>query len=397
MFRKYPKPKILWHLEELGIILFLLTIPMQNLGIIKGFTFAKLFLMATFSYFFIRASLRKDPWLIFLPFRSWTCLAILVFIITMLPSAFAAEDLSYVYGTISRYVTLYLCVLLIASIAKAKRHVLYALVAAIIIGASANAAAGLYELATKKMVLKGVSSGTLKAQKASSKSTNLPGRAGGRRILGFDGGPGEHAVHFNVYAALAIIVPFLTRNFWLRTFGILLVFIFLINAVGAGSRTGLIGMALEIIVFVALIEMRHKKLLILALGIAAIAAVYIFDLPIARLFGQTAATKQTQSFRVEQARTAMDMISKHPIVGVGAGNFTQTYLRYQNRHPTHDRLIALTVMHCGLLNQLTECGLIGFFGLLLVLGVVYSKLFILRFKAKLASTRVIAVAIRKKF
>ena len=66
MYRKYPKPKRVWHLEEIALILFTMTMPLQNMGIIKGLTFAYLFAFLGYGYFLVRAFLRRDPWILLL-------------------------------------------------------------------------------------------------------------------------------------------------------------------------------------------------------------------------------------------------------------------------------------------------------------------------------------------
>jgi len=242
MYRTYPKPKHVWHWEELALILFTLTLPMQNLGIIKSLTFAKIFAMVGYAYFMGRAFLRRDMWITLLTFKSPTSLAIIFFCFVTMASGVNMMDTEHYYGYVSRYLSLFNIVIFYAYLMKRKRYLLYALIASVIVGSFPNALAGLYELATKKMLLKGVSQGTLGQQSLFGPSTKLAGEAGAERILGCDGGPGEHAIHFIVYAGFAAMLPFLARGRWMKILSCGLLLIYLVNIMGSGSRTGMMSL-----------------------------------------------------------------------------------------------------------------------------------------------------------
>jgi len=397
MYRKYPKPERLWHWEEVALILFTLTIPMQNLGIVKEFTIAQLFALVGYLYFMIRAIARRDMWILLLPFRSPIILSILFLVFVNMISGFNMMDTQNYVGFIQRLLSLLNVVIFYAYIMKRNRYLLYALIGALIVGSFPNAVAGLYELATKKMVLKFIAQGTEVGQALFGSTSELPGTAGGRRILGFDGGPGEHAIHFVVYAALSAMLPFLARNFWVKILAGFLVLINIVNVMGTGSRTGMIGLFLAMACFFIFIEVRRKAAILAAVLVAGTISIFAFDVPLARLLGKTATTHVTQNFRIEQYRTALNMVEKHPFLGIGAGNFIPEYSRYQWNYPRHDEWYSITPLHNAILNQFAEGGLIGLFALFVLLSVVMFKLYLIRAHSPDRTLRIIAVSFMSAF
>jgi len=397
MYRTYPKPKHLWHWEECFLILFTLTLPMQNLGIVKQFTFAKIFALVGYAYFMVRAFLRRDMWITLLTFKSPTSLAILLFCFVGMASGINMMDTQHFVGYLSRYLSLFNVVIFYAYLMKRKRYLLYALIAGLIVGAFPNAVAGLYELVTKKMVLRFVSQGTLSNQSLFGRTSQLTGESGAHRILGFDGGPGEHAVHFLVYTGFAAMLPFLARRLWVKLLACGLVLIYLVNVLGAGSRTGLIGLVLATLTFFLFIQMRRKLLLIAVMIVGVIVGGIVFDVPWKRLLGTTSGRVTTENFRKEQWRAGINMFEKHPFLGIGMGNFVPEYPRYHWNYPRHDTAWSITPMHNAILNQLVEGGLLGLFSLFLVLSVTTYKLLHVRMNSPDRTLRVIAVCFLTSF
>ena len=397
MYRKYPKPKYVWHWEEIALILFTMTLPMQNLGIFGDLTLAKVFAMVGYAYFMARALLRRDMWIVLLTFKSPTSLAILLFCFVTIASGVNASDTEYYTGFVSRYLSLFNIVIFYAYLMKRKRYLLYALIAGMIVGSFPNAVAGIYELITKNMVLKGFHQGTMAQQALFGPTTELPGETGARRIIGFDGGPGEHAIHFLVYTGFVAMLPFLARSLWGKIFSCALLLIYLVNILGSGSRTGVVGLALALICFFIFIEMRRKLLVIVLLIAATLVGGYIFDVPWQRLLGRTAAIRTTTNFRVEQFRTSVNMVERHPIIGIGAGNFVPEYPRYQWNYPRHETSWSVTPLHNAILNHLVECGVIGLFTLFLLLSVTYTKLYLIQKHSPDRTLRIIAVCFMTAF
>jgi len=397
MYRRYPKPKYLWHWEEIALILFTATLPMQNLGIIKGLTFAKIFAMVGYAYFMVRALARRDMWITLLTFKSPTSLAILLLCFVTIASGVNAMDSSYYFGFVSRYLSLFNIVIFYAYLMKRKRYLLYALIAAVIAGSFPNAVAGIYELITKKMVLRGVYQGTAANQALFGASTELAGESGARRILGFDGGPGEHAIHFLVYTGFAAMLPFLARSLWGKILSSGLVLIYLVNVLGAGSRTGLIGLVLAGVSFFVFIELRRKFLVIVVMAVGLVVGGTLFDVPWKRLLGQTSGRYMTENFRKEQYRASINMIEQHPIIGIGAGNFVPEYGRYHYNYPQHDTTFSITPLHNAILNHFVECGIVGLFTLFLLLSVTLFKLYLVRKDSPDRTLRIIAVCFMAAF
>jgi len=398
MFRTYPKPKALWHWEEIALILFCLTLPMQNLGIITGgFTFAKIFLMVGYPYFMVRAYLRRDMWTVLVQFRSWIMIGMWALLLANLLSGVNALNMDMWMGFNARYLQLNNAIVFMVMVIKKEKRVLYALMIALLVGSIPNCLAGTYELITGKMVLKYVAQGTEETVAVGGGTTELPGSEGSRRIIGFDGGPGDHAMHFVVYAALSAVIPFLVKNWLLRGASLILLFLNMVNVAGTGSRTGMIGLAIAVAAFIVLVEMRHKWLLVTFLAASTLFAVYVFDLPIPRLLGKKGEAHMTTTFRVQQYRTAFNMFLRHKFFGIGAGQFHLEYNRYQWNFPGYERKMAVLPLHNSYLNQLAEGGILGLFFLLLFLFVVMYQLYIMRVRSGNPLHRLLAVGIFSGF
>ena len=401
MYRKYPKSKNIYHWEDILLILFCMTIPLQNMGgIMKGMTFAKVFLMAAIFYYFIRAFFRKDMYLFLLPFKSWTSLALLVLLGVNMLSGIHATDMTMYSGFNSRYIMLYVTVLVIGMAVKTKRHLLYAFIAAFLIGSVPNCVSGIVELVTGKQVLKYYQQGTAAQLALTGKKTQMGTHSeGSRRVVSFDGGAGVHAMHFVTYSGLSAIVPFLVRSIWLRLFLLAWVFLNLINVAATGSRTGMIGLFLGYFTFLALIEIKrkYKVLIVVATIVGGLVAVYVFDLPLARFFGRTEMTAYTTSFRIEQYRTAMNMFDRHKFIGIGLGQFVSDYMKYQWNYPGHERWYSVTLLHNSFLRQLAEVGIIGLFFLLLLLFTVCYKQYLIRTRSTDPVLRLLAVGLMCSF
>jgi len=382
-----------------------MTVTLGSLGILSEMaTFAKLALMLTFSWWFLRAFVRKDSWLFLLPFKSWTSLSLLALLVVTVLSLFNVANRQYAGTTLVRLITLYFAVLLIANVIKRDRRTLHWILVAFVIASIPSSLGGIYELVTHKQILKTRESGTeeyreLKATFGSGPQVELSGGEGGRRVVSFSGGSGHHAVHTVVYTAIAAMLPLLTRNPYVRFLAVFLVGINIINVVATASRTGVIGLGLAVLCFLYFVEMRprHKWLIILFGILGGLLASLILDLPLARLLHKTSAAKGTVEFRVIQHQVALNMIEKNPILGVGPGNYIGEYHRYHARYPSHDKIAPAGPLHNAILRQFAEGGIVGGFFFLLVLAVVMLKLYWVRVRSPDAYLRLVAVAVLAGF
>ncbi|MEW6443435.1 MAG: O-antigen ligase family protein [bacterium] len=403
MYRKYPRPEKSWHLVEIGVILFLMTLTLESMGLLHGtsFTFAKIFLMLTFPYWAIQAFLRKDPWLLLLPFKSRTSLAIGATFVANLFSLIHLTSTEYLGGAFLRYFFLYLTVILIAQVIRQSKKTLHAMLICFAVAAAPNSVAGMGELLTHKQILKARMSGTaesmqLRASLGGARS-ELAGGKGGRRVVGFSQGAGEHAIHSISYAAMAAVIPFIVRHRLARMAAVLLVFLNMVNVVATGSRTGIIGLLLSIGVFLYFIEMRRKWLIVLAGVLGFVIAATLFDLPLARILQRTGAAKGTVEIRIQQFQVAFNMIQKYPLFGVGPGNYITEYHRYHQDYPWHDKVVLPGPLHNAILNQAAEGGLVGLVFFLALLAVVFLKLYLVRKRSPDPHLRATAVAVMAAF
>lgn len=364
MFRDYPRPERMWRLEDLALLCFCTTVSLGKLGIIGQFTFTKLFLVFGIPYWAARAFFRRDPWLFQLPLRDWNALAMLALLFGYLLSTFNVTSYEYYAVGLVRYFGLYVTALWMAGVIRDNRKRFLWVFVAIALSSMPNALGGVFEVATGKQILKFRAQGTEEMRAVATQMRaggDLTGGGGGRRCVSFQGGGGDNAVHSLVWTSLSALLPFLVKHPTLRLLAIGLVGINMINVIATGSRSGIVGLAVALALFLYFIEIRgSRKLLIIALGIVGLlAATVIFDFPIARLLHRTAASKGTVSFRILQWQTAYSMFRQHPILGVGPGNFMTEYHRYHYDFPSHDKVIVIGPLHNAILNQLAEGGLVG--------------------------------------
>ena len=374
------------------------------MGLFYPFTFAKVFMLLGVPYWIMRAFFRKDLWLFLLPFKSWISLTMLFLIAGYLLSLFNLTDPEYAGIGFFRVLSLYVAALWIGSILRDKRHLLYWLLVAIALSSAPNALGGVYELITQKPILKHRASGTAEVQAIHGQvfggENFLGGGAaeGGKRCISFQGGGGENAMHSIVYMAIAALLPFIVKSLRLRLLALSLVGLNMINVLATGSRTGMIGLMTAIIFFLAFIEMRRKWLVIAGGIVGFLLAAVIFDLPLARIFlNRGAGAQGTIDFRILQWQTAWTMFERHPILGVGPGNFMTEYHRYHYDFPSHDKVLVVGPLHNAILNQMAESGLIGLFLLLMLMAAVLLTLYIVRVRSPDPFLRNAAVAVMAAF
>jgi O-antigen ligase len=159
----------------------------------------------------------------------------------------------------------------------------------------------------------------------------------------------------------------------------------------------MIGLLVAVTVYLTFIEMR-RKWLVVAVGIVGfILAAIIFDLPIGRLLNKSAGGRGTIEFRILQWQTGWTMFQRHPILGVGPGNFMTEYHRYHYDFPSHDKVLVVGPLHNAILNQMAEAGLVGLFLLLLLLASVILTLLNVRMKSPDPYLRQVSVIMMAAF
>lgn len=159
----------------------------------------------------------------------------------------------------------------------------------------------------------------------------------------------------NIYAAFGILVlPIVfcmaffkpDQNFFIRLFLELCFLVIILTIFATFSRMAWIACIFSL--FVVLILYRRIGLVLVSLLVLILVSVYFFNTSIFAKFRGSQAVSDL--FRVEIYKTSVDLAMRHPIVGVGIGNFeiASNYLA-----PT---------AHNSILGSVAERGILGLFG-----------------------------------
>jgi O-antigen ligase len=157
-------------------------------------------------------------------------------------------------------------------------------------------------------------------------------------------------------AALTGILVSLSRASWIAT---PITFGFILITVG-GHR---------------LINLRNALIAIVAAGAVAVAAVYVYPIIRARMFGDDAGS---EAQRIPLDLAAIYVIAKFPWFGVGLNNFAITFTTYDTTGAASVRPDVDYVVHNLYLYVWTEVGTVGFLVFLWYFGSVFLETFRLR-------------------
>ncbi len=190
------------------------------------------------------------------------------------------------------------------------------------------------------------------------------------RLVGPAGDPDFHNVLMIFGTAITMLVLFRSKSLYGKTLLSIVFVLFAINVFGSGSRAGLLGFLISILVFGAMVKARWKWAIALGAGsMVVIGALLTFltfsSAPLGRYTGETGT--KTFYFRLGWMNMSFSMIKEHPIIGVGTGNFLDIYNRHIDpRVPKHPQLPSNSFLHIW-----AENGAIGFLiylGLFLAAG-----------------------------
>lgn len=180
-----------------------------------------------------------------------------------------------------------------------------------------------------------------------------------------------HHITFSVYCAFTVIVSaYYAYNFKIKWLGIF-TFINLIGLHILAARTGLVGFYFACMILGVVYILKHKpKIKYLAVSLAMICI-----LPIAAFYGissfhnrilnswedikviwhQKDANYQSMGMRIEASKTALDLVKKYPITGVGCNNIKKamsiqyeennTNLFIENRILPHNQFVIEAAIH----------------------------------------------------
>lgn len=193
-------------------------------------------------------------------------------------------------------------------------------------------------------------------------------------------GPFAHHLRLSLFVAIfsPIVLQYLERHGWIWQLIYLAVAVTI--AMLSGVRTDL----LTILLAVGLYTMSRRKFMIIAAIIPIVLLAGIFsgghsDISDKKLksFSRVplsyAQWNELSSYRLDIWLTAWNMFSDKPINGVGARAFSSAYEHYRGENDFFSTQTGTSVSHAHhpIIAIVTETGLIGFTGLILVVGLIY--------------------------
>ncbi len=365
-----------FQIEQWLLMIVFLTLPLEAIGLLKhshgslagGLTVAKIFILLGLAWWAVRTILSQDQYILRVLFGRSTSVFLLGSIFVAFSTLTIAPYRPYFTQFLIQGVSLYLLYLLIIGVIQAKPRVFKWCLAALLIGTVPSSLGGIYEALTGHLIMKGRIQTPL-APEALAKQKNLYKSESGRyRIASFSGDTGMHGVHWAVYAPLSLAVPFLVRRRWLKIVGWGFVMLTIVNCLGTGTRTGMGGMLVGVLLFFWFAKIRHKAQLAVVSVVAALALGAMLGAPLERILGKEHKAEVSTAWRIAMSKMAVKMIHDHPVMGVGVGNFVGLYYKYAEFVPEANR--TPIVMHNGYLAVWAEQGTIGLIFFLSIFGSV---------------------------
>ncbi len=220
------------------------------------------------------------------------------------------------------------------------------------------ASTGLYELFSEQ--------GILEARFGKWPLFALPERPiMGIRISGPYGDPDFYAVSMIFPTLLSSMFFYLSQSKKKKLIMLGLFCFFVLNVIGTSSRGGLIAVLIGLFAMWWFVKIRWKSVIaiaaiILFLGVAVVYSVLIPSSSLERYTGLTG--RKSIQWRIGLWEMSRSAIQKHPILGIGTGNFVSQYNRYINEEVPRTPLWP----HNSILQAWVENGIFGMFSYLLL-------------------------------
>ena len=203
------------------------------------------------------------------------------------------------------------------------------------------------------------------------------------RLAGGIGDPNELAALILPALVFAVFLLALERGFATRLFLSASCLVFLSTILLTKSRGGIVALAVVILAGLAFGGPLRGRIAAGALGLGAVAVVVLVMIAPPTSLGRLGSFGGGGSGRLDLWTVAEQVIAKHPIAGVGAGNFRvveASYAASAGNLPRVDLVLDSTkVVHNTYLNILTDLGLVGFLAfLVLIVRILYSTVRVVR-------------------
>ncbi|MBI4228595.1 MAG: O-antigen ligase family protein [Deltaproteobacteria bacterium] len=343
-------------------------------GLPKEITFAKIFIVLTFVLWLINVIIKKDSSLISSPFRRALNTAVLLYLVVSTLSIFNATVPGAALAVIAKRVFVVILCILIANIACEEKIFRNAIIA-YIMGNVLHPLSGIYEFITGKPIIN-----TENIVYLNWREGNLFQEEGGIRIQGLSTDPDYQAYILVIAIGIVLATIFNSQIVRSKMNRILLFVLFILmmgNIFLASSRTGWIGILITVSTFVSLVQIRHKKRLVLGvlfLASTTFACLAVFsNTPmLLRLTGSGG--QSSISLRLADLKLALSAFRSHPILGIGTGNAPIVKYRWFKTVPGYTEVEGVDNFMNGYLQILAENGLIGFS---VYLFVIFSFIFML--------------------
>lgn len=182
------------------------------------------------------------------------------------------------------------------------------------------------------------------------------------RFIGAMFDPNEYAATVVPSIALGYAAIESTRSWIAKVLGLVACGVCTWGIIGSESRGGLLALGVLAVVIVATSRGRERaRFIALAAALAAVASLALLVTPQGELFVKKL-TNGDSSGRSDLWHVAGNMIKRHPITGVGLGNYPVVSVRYLDAQVIHAELFvsAPRVVHNTPLEIFAELGIFGF-------------------------------------
>ncbi len=308
----------------LGLLIALYAIPLDTLGKLTpggALTVAKLVILFTLIAWFVRSLLSKDDKIFTLVLESPVMILTIFYLIFSFTSIVNVSEKALWLGLLVRRINRFFLMVLIINLLTDKEMFKKAVFILFLANLLITASSGIFELLTGWPVLR------LVGQHIDPRVIET----GQIRVIGAASNPDFHAAFMILPTGIALAFAYFTKKRLHKILYLASVVIFLVNIYGTGSRGGLIGFLLVLLVFFILTELKRKWLygagavggIILT---ALVATIVLPSAPLGRYTGETGT--KTLTYRLGWMKMSIEMIKDHPILGSGTGQFLSNYNRY---------------------------------------------------------------------
>lgn len=316
-----------------------------------------------------RCLLTKDPSLFGAPFKSPIHIAGILFVLISVLCLMNSRALSTGAVTVMRRVGFLLFFFLIVELVRTDR-MMRLCVGALLLSSLFSSSSGIYELITGKPIL------VVSKFQFEERTELLKTERHSARIQGFAGDPDLHDHMFLIFSGLAL-AAFYGAESWAPRIALSILFLlYTVNIGAAGSRGGWISFVICLVSFVLLSDLRRKWLLmgamvalfaVLLLALGKFTNTAIFE----RLTGEAGGGSIT--LRWAQNLVSLEMVRKHPILGIGTGSSEGVYHRYLKVAPGLPKLPMPGNIN-GYLHLWAENGTLGLMAFLAIIALLLNRL-----------------------